>query len=119
MLLPNSAAMEVQRLSAQVLAHFGHIVPFEEAAGSRYLAIIALFVNGVKGTSALQISRDLNINPKSSFVLLHKLREAMGAQIHNPDEPELSGTVEVDGAYFGGHIKPENRKGRPQKPSAR
>jgi hypothetical protein len=75
-----------------------------------YLAIIALFVNGVKGTSALQISRDLNINPKSAFVLLHKLREAMGSQIHNSDEPELSGTVEVDGAYFGGHVKPENRK---------
>jgi transposase-like protein len=75
-----------------------------------YLAIIALFVNGVKGTSALQISRDLNVNPKSSFVLLHKLREAMGSQIHNPDEPELSGTVQVDGAYFGGHVKPQNRK---------
>ena len=40
-----------------------------------YLAVIALFVNGVKGTSALQISRDLNINPKSAFVLLHKLRK--------------------------------------------
>ena len=34
----------------------------------------------------------------------------MGSQIHNPDEPELSGTVEIDGAYFGGHVKPENRK---------
>jgi transposase-like protein len=75
-----------------------------------YLAVIALFVNGVKGTSSLQISRDFNINPKSAFVLLHKLREAMGSQVHNPDEPELSGTVEVDGAYFGGHVKPENRK---------
>jgi transposase-like protein len=75
-----------------------------------YLAIIALFVNGVKGTSALQISRDLNINPKSGFVLLHKLREAMGSQIHNPDDPELSGEVQIDGAYFGGHVKPENRK---------
>jgi hypothetical protein len=67
-------------------------------------------VNGVKGTSALQISRDLDINPKSAFVLLHKLREAMGSQVHNPDEPELSGEIQVDGAYFGGHIKPENRK---------
>jgi transposase-like protein len=75
-----------------------------------YLAVIALFINGVKGTSALQISRDLNINPKSSFVLLHKIREAMGSQVHNPDEPELSGTVEIDGAYFGGHVKPENRR---------
>jgi transposase-like protein len=63
-----------------------------------YLAIIALFVNGVKGTSALQISRDLDINPKSAFVLLRKLREAMGSQVHNPDEPDLSGTVQVDGS---------------------
>ena len=40
----------------------------------------------------------------------HKLREAMGSQIHNPDEPELSGEVQIDGAYFGGHVKPDNRK---------
>jgi ISXO2-like transposase domain/Transposase zinc-ribbon domain len=73
-----------------------------------YLAVIALFANGVKGTSALQMSRDMNINPKSAFVLLHKLREAMGATVHAGDE--LSGTVEVDGAYFGGHGRPENRK---------
>ena len=73
-----------------------------------YLGVIALFCNSVKGTSALQISRDMNINPKSAFVLLHKLREAMGATVH--DGPELSGTVEVDGAYVGGHMRPENRK---------
>jgi transposase-like protein len=73
-----------------------------------YLAVIALFANGVKGTSSLQMSRDMNINPKSAFVLLHKLREAMGAEVH--DGSELSGTVEVDGAYVGAAIRPENRK---------
>ena len=73
-----------------------------------YLAVVALFVNGVKGTSALQISRDMNVGPKSIFVLLHKLREAMGATVHAGDE--LAGTVEVDGAYFGGHGRKENRK---------
>jgi transposase-like protein len=73
-----------------------------------YLAVIALFCNGVKGTSALQMSRDMNVNPKSAFVLLHKLREAMGATVHAGDE--LAGTVEVDGAYFGGHGRQENRK---------
>src|ERR1700732_2725309 len=50
----------------------------------------------------------LNTKPRS--FLAHKLREAMGSQVHNPDQPELSGTVEIDGAYFGGHVKPENRK---------
>jgi transposase-like protein len=72
-----------------------------------YLAAVALFVCAVKGISALQLCRDLDINPKSAFVLCHKLREAIGSE---RAELQLSGTVEVDGAYFGGHIKPENKK---------
>ena len=84
-----------------------------------YLAIIGLFVNGVKGTSALQISRDLNINPKSAFVLLHKLGEAMGSQVHNPDEPELSGEVQVVGAYFWRARQTGESESRPQRSAAR
>jgi transposase-like protein len=75
-----------------------------------YLAAIAIFVNGVKGHSALQLSRDLNCQYKTAFVLAHKLREAMGSEVHNPDLPELSGTVEIDGMYAGGNVKPANRK---------
>ena len=75
-----------------------------------YLLAIAIFVNGAKGHSALQLSRDLDCQYKTAFVLAHKLREAMGSEVQNPDQPELSGTVEIDGAYFGGHVKPENRK---------
>src|SRR3954452_10962377 len=73
-----------------------------------YLAIVALFANGVKGTSALQMSRTMNVNPKSAFVLLHKLREAMGATVQASDE--LTGTVEIDGAYVGKGPKPANKK---------
>jgi transposase-like protein len=73
-----------------------------------YLAVIALFANGVKGVSALQMSRNMNIGPKAIFVLLHKLREAMGAVVH--DGAELAGEAEVDGAYFGARTRPENRK---------
>src|SRR3954454_16591844 len=73
-----------------------------------YLVVIALFCNGVKGTSSLQMSRDMNINPKSAFVLLHKLREAMGAEIATGDE--LSGEAEIDGAYIGKGPKPANKK---------
>jgi transposase-like protein len=73
-----------------------------------YLAVIALFCNDVKGTSALHMSRDMNINPKSAFVLLHKLHEAMGAEIAAGNE--LSGEVEVDGAYIGKGPKPANKK---------
>ncbi len=71
------------------------------------LAAIAIFVNGAKGISALQLSRDLDVQYKTAFVLAHKLRAAMGAEMN---DRTLSGTVEVDGAYFGGYVKPENRK---------
>jgi transposase-like protein len=39
-----------------------------------YLSVIALFTGGVKGVAALRMARDMNINPKSAFVLLHKPR---------------------------------------------
>lgn len=71
------------------------------------LAAIAIFVNGAKGISALQLSRDLDVQYKTAFVLAHKLREAIGADMK---DRTLSGDVEIDGAFFGGHIKPENRK---------
>jgi len=75
-----------------------------------YLLAIAIFVNGAKGHSALQLSRDLDCQYKTAFVLAHKLREAMGSEVHSPDQPELSGTVEIDGMYAGGNVKPANRK---------
>lgn len=71
------------------------------------LLAVAIFVNGAKGYAALHLSRDINVQYKTAFVLLHKLREAMAAETAGAT---VSGTVEVDGAYFGGHIRPENRK---------
>lgn len=71
------------------------------------LAAIAIFVNGAKGHSALQLSRDLDCQYKTAFVLTHKIREALAAE---KARAELSGEIEVDGAYFGGYVKPANRK---------
>jgi transposase-like protein len=71
------------------------------------LAAIVIFVNGAKGVAALQLSRDLNCQYKTAFVLTHKLREAMARE---SGSRQLNGIVEIDGAYFGGHVRPENRK---------
>lgn len=73
-----------------------------------YLLAIAIFVNGAKGHSALQLSRDLDCQYKTAFVLSHKLREAMGSQA----PAMVGGEVEIDGAYFGGYVKPENEKAK-------
>lgn len=70
-----------------------------------YLLAIAIFVNSAKGHSALQLSRDLNCQYKTAFVLAHKLREAVTAQTVGR---KVAGEVEVDGAYFGGYVKPAN-----------
>lgn len=71
------------------------------------LAAIAIFTNGAKGYSALQLSRDLDVQYKTAFVLAHKIRESLTALSKTVT---LSGIVEIDGAFFGGHVKPRNYK---------
>jgi len=71
------------------------------------LAAMVIFVNGAKGIAALQLSRDLDCQYKTAFVLTHKLREAMAREQAGR---QLNGVVEIDGAYFGGYVKPENQK---------
>jgi hypothetical protein len=70
------------------------------------LAAICIFVNGAKGISALQLSRDLDCQYKTALVLSHKLREAMADEVHTGEL--LDGHVEIDGAVFGRHIRPQN-----------
>ena len=70
-----------------------------------YLLAIALFVNEVKGMSALKLSRELNIQYKTAFVLLHKFREAL---LETRDEAPLKGVCEIDGAYVNHHVRPAN-----------
>jgi transposase-like protein len=71
------------------------------------LAAVVIVANAAKGISAMQLSRDLDCQHKTAFVLAHKLREAMASETANET---LGGKVEIDGAYFGGHIRPANVK---------
>lgn len=93
--------------TAQFSATSGTIFASRKLSMRDILAAIAIFSNGAKGYSALQLSRDLDVQYRTAFVLAHKLRESMAAESANA---VLSGTVEIDGAYFGGHVKPANRK---------
>src|SRR5437667_8522390 len=75
-----------------------------------YLAAIAVFMNEVKGKSALAMSRDLGLSYKTAFVLLHKLREAMADELKGRVVGGEGKVAEVDGGYFGGYVKPANLK---------
>lgn len=85
----------------------GTIFASRKLAVRDILMAIAIFVNGAKGHSALQLSRDLDVQYKTAFVLSHKIREAIAAEANSQT---VSGTVEIDGAYFGGYVKPANNK---------
>lgn len=70
------------------------------------LAAICMVFNSAKGMSALQLARNLDCQHKTAFVLSHKIREALAAEMKMLT---LNGEVEIDGAYFGGHIRPANK----------
>ena len=75
-----------------------------------YLMAIAIFANEVKGESMLALSRDMGTSCKSAFVLAHKLREAMASEVRQSAIGGEGKRSEIDGGYFGGYVKPANRR---------
>ena len=90
----------------------GTIFAFHKMPLRQYLAAIVVFCNEVKGKSALALSRDLDCQYKTAFVLAHKLREAMSTEVRGHRLGGVNKAVEIDGAYFGGYVKPANHKER-------
>jgi transposase-like protein len=86
----------------------GTLFAFHKMELRTYLMAVAIFVNEVKGKSALALSRDLDVQYKTAFVLSHKLREAMALESKGLRVGGNGKSVEIDGGYFGGYIKPSN-----------
>lgn len=85
---------------------------------SRRALLLAIFswVTAVKGISALQLSRLLDIQYGTAFSLCHKLRHALARECAERQIGGPGRVVAVDGVYIGGHIRPanwrENRRDR-------
>lgn len=77
-----------------------------------YLAALVIFCNEHKGKPMLAMSRDLGLSYKAAFVLCHKMREAMATALRKCVLGGEGKVVEVDGAYFGGYLKPSNLRGK-------
>ncbi|MEC9368413.1 MAG: IS1595 family transposase [Pseudomonadota bacterium] len=85
----------------------GTIFASRKMAFTDLLAAMCIVANAAKGISALQLARDLDCQHKTAFVLAHKIREALASETNGM---KLSGEVEIDGFYNGGHIRPANLK---------
>ena len=82
---------------------------------SKWLAALFLMVSSKKGVSAHQVHRMLGISYKSTWFMMHRLREAMRT---GGLEPLGSGgkTVEADETYFGDVEEPTPSKQRQDRP---
>lgn len=64
-------------------------------------------MNAVKGISACQPSRNLNVQYKTTFTLSHKIRESLIVQ---RELFPLSGEIHIDGTYVHSAPRPKNKK---------
>ena len=88
----------------------GTLFAFHKLEIRDYLAAVVIFCDEVKGKAALALSRDLDVQYKTAFVLAHKIREAMASEVKDLRLGGAGRHVEIDGCYVGGHVRPENRK---------
>ena len=92
--------MALPRLRAHLLGDLrDHLCPPQAAAAGLSCRRRDL-CQAVKGLSALQLARDLNVQYQTAFVLMHKMRQSL---LDQRDETPLSGAVEIDGGYTNGH----------------
>src|SRR5690348_11937160 len=68
---------------------------------TKWLAALFLMTASKKGVSAHQIHRMLGISYKSTWFMMHRLREAMRVGGLVPPMGETGGAVEVDETYIG------------------
>jgi transposase-like protein len=85
----------------------GSIFAHHKMSLREILTGIRTFILNAKGNTAISLSKELGCDYKTAFVMQHKLREALMISM---ESIRLKGTVEIDGVWIGGYIKPENVK---------
>jgi transposase-like protein len=83
---------------------------FEDSATSLKLWFYAIYLMSATrcGISAKQLERELGVTYKTAWRMFHKIR----SMLSQASDPPLSGTVEADETYVGGH-RHGTPRGRP------
>ena len=73
----------------------------------KLLLSVYYFTINSKGISALNLSRHIGVQYKTSWALLHKFREAIEK---TQDYTPLTGIIHIDGCYVNNYLRPKNFK---------
>lgn len=80
----------------------------------KWFLAISLILNAKKGLSSYQLQRDLDLNQKTAWYILTRIR----AEMSKKGGTLLQGIVEADETYIGGRPRKENKK-EDRKPAPR
>ena len=83
----------------------------------KWFASIYLITSHKKSISSIQLGKDIGVQQKTAWFLLHRVRQTFG--ITTDEDNKLSGTIEADETFMGGaegnkhkHKRTENTQGR-------
>ena len=79
-----------------------------------FLALYFMAINK-DGISAVALAKYIDVTLKTAWALLHKIRSAMGKR---ENIYQLSGSIEMDGAFFGGKAEGKRERGSENKAEA-
>jgi transposase-like protein len=71
----------------------------------KLMYLVASLAHKTQVKSVRELCQDIGVQYKTALLWFHKLRSEIA---RHADAQKLSGEVEIDGAYFGGFIRPKN-----------
>lgn len=92
----------------QVSLKVGTIFEDSPLGWDKWLPAIRLIANSKNSISSHELARSLGVTQKTSWFMLHRIREAMATGTFD----RLSGTVEVDETFIGGLAKNMHKSSR-------
>lgn len=76
----------------------------------KWLYAMYLLVTARKGITSMQLAKEIGVQQRSAWFMLHRLREACGK-----DLPKLRGMIEIDETFIGGKERNHVEKTDPGK----
>lgn len=102
--LPNRNLYQCSSCRYQFSVTTGTIMHDSKLPLRKWLVAIYLIVESKKGISSLQLTRTLQVSPKTGWFLSQRIRTALATQ-----DSLLKGVIEVDETWIGGKVRGKGR----------